>query len=342
MEPVTIYTLAKELNMTPSMVSRAFHPQGKINPEKRELVLETAKKYGFSPNQMASRLSRKRVCIGILINSRFTVNTENMMTGIQKAYEQLKDYKVEYQVMTVNPLETASEEYDRLFEQLAEYDGVIVAGFSSEEYTERLNRFYEKNQRLVQVQAVNETANYLFGSKHDERVASQTAAEFLYQALRYKNRKNILLFTGNRDSTLHFCAEKEFMSACDQKGLTVIQSVDMKDQAEYLEQLLPELFQQYGKKIDGIYMTSGLSEPLCRYLDQQNLRLPFVAFDLYSEMIPYLENDVISATIFQNVADQMQCAFTMLGKHLLQGEKCPRQIYTNVHLVLKSNYKQYI
>jgi len=91
MAEVTIYTLAKELNMTPSMVSRAFNPNGKISEEKRKIVLETAEKYGFSPNKFASRLSMKTVRIGILINSRFTVNTDKMIAGIESAYGKLKD-----------------------------------------------------------------------------------------------------------------------------------------------------------------------------------------------------------------------------------------------------------
>ena len=341
MEKITIYTLAKELNMTPSMVSRAFHPQGKINPEKRELVLERAKKYGFSPNQFASRLSRETVRIGILINSRFSVNTEKMITGIEKAHEQWKDYKVEYHITVANPEQTSSEEYDRMLDELADYDGIIVTGFSSDQYTQKLNCLCEKNRNLVQVQAVNEQVNYLFASKHDERVASQTAVEFLCQTLRYKERKQILLFTGDRESMLHSRAEKEFMTACAQKGLTVIQSVDMKDNEEYFESLLPLVFEQYGKETDGIYITSGLSEPLCRYLEQHGIFLPFVAFDIHQGISPYLEKGIISATIFQDVTGQMEQAFHLLIKHLVGKETCPKQINTKIHLILKNNYFQY-
>ena len=85
MSNVTIYTLAKELNMTPSMISRAFSPNGKISEKKRKLILEAANKYGFTPNKFASRLSMKNVRIGILINSRFPVNTDKMIAGIESA-----------------------------------------------------------------------------------------------------------------------------------------------------------------------------------------------------------------------------------------------------------------
>ena len=46
--PKLAQAIAKELNMTPSMVSRAFNPEAKVSEEKRQIVLETAKKYHFS------------------------------------------------------------------------------------------------------------------------------------------------------------------------------------------------------------------------------------------------------------------------------------------------------
>ena len=98
MSDVTIYTIAKELNMTPSMVSRAFNPEARISEEKRQIVLEAARKYNFSPNNFASRLSRKTVRIGILINSKFQVTTDNIILGIKEAHEKLKDYKIQYDI----------------------------------------------------------------------------------------------------------------------------------------------------------------------------------------------------------------------------------------------------
>ena len=86
MEKVTIYTLARELNMSPSMVSRAFNSKARIDGEKRRAVLEAASKYGFSPNKHASRLSRREIRLAVLISSRFSVNTEKMLLGAKEAY----------------------------------------------------------------------------------------------------------------------------------------------------------------------------------------------------------------------------------------------------------------
>ena len=58
MQKVTIYTLAEELGVTPSSVSRAFNPNSKLSDSKRNKILNIAKEYDFTPNRMASRLSK--------------------------------------------------------------------------------------------------------------------------------------------------------------------------------------------------------------------------------------------------------------------------------------------
>jgi len=341
MPNVTIYTLAKELGMTTSMVSRAFNPDAKINEEKRKIVLETAKKYDFSPNKFASRLSRKTVRIGILINSRFSVNTEKMLEGIEEAYQNLKDYKIKYDVKIMNSMVNTVDEYKAYVKKLYSYDGVIISGMSSAKYTDILKELYENNPNIVQVQAINEDVPYLFSSKHDEKTASYLSAEFLSRCLFKSERKNILLFTGDRESYLHKEAEKLFKKALDENGLNLLDSIDMKDDVGYFEKIIPEVYSKYLNQIDGIYITSGFSYPLSSYLEKNNIKIPYVTFDTYDEIKKYMEKGVISATISQNVRGQMASAFEILCKYLITDGAVKKTVYTDVQLVLKSNIHQF-
>ncbi len=341
MQNVTIYTLAKELNMTPAMVSRAFNPKGKISEDKRRIVLETAEKYGFSPNKFASRLSMKTVQIGILINSRFPVNTDKMISGVKNAYEKSKDYKIKYDIAVMNSLVNKQNDYVRILHKYKNYDGIILTGMSSAKYTDMINELYKSNPNIVQVQAVNKSADYLFASKHNEEIASYLAAEFLYNCLKRCERKNILLFTGDKESALHSNAGIAFKDACEKLGLNLLDSVDMKDNEDYFAKIIPEIFGKYSNETDGIYITSGLSAPLCKYIDENHIDVPFVGFDTYDDIKAYMEKGIISATIAQNVANQMEAAFEMLVKHIITGEECSKTIYTDVQLVLKSNMNQF-
>lgn len=341
MAEITIYTLAKELNMTPSMISRAFSPNGKISEEKRKIILKTAKKYDFTPNKFASRLSMKTVQIGILINSRFPVNTDKMISGVKNAYDKLKDYKIKYVVTVMNPLVNKTDDYNEVICRYKNYDGVIITGMSSLKYTNMINELYESNRNVVQVQAINKATDYLFASKHNEEIASYLAAEFLCNCLKKCGRKNILLFTGDKDSMLHFDSKLYFEKACDEFGLNILDSVDMNDNEDYFATIIPDVMNRYIDKIDGIYITSGMSSPLCRYIYENNIDVPFVSFDTYEDIKKYIKKGVISATISQNVEKQMENAFEYLVKHIITGDVIPKTVYTDVQLVLKSNIHQF-
>ena len=341
MANVTIYSLAKELNMTPSMVSRALNPNGKVSEEKRKLVLATAEKYGFSVNKFASRLSMKDVYIGIIINTLWNVVKETMIKGIEEAHSELKDYKVKYDVTIINANTATDEEYKKAIEKYKGYDGVILTGMSSNKFEPIINELLNVNPNVVQVQSANEKLNCLFSSKHDEKVAAELAAEFLYNSLKRSNRKNVLLFTGNQESTLHKKAKEAFNNACKNLELNVIGEIDMKDSDEYFEKIINEVFNKYDGKIDGVYITSGLSLVLCKYLYEHKLDLSFVALDICDHVKEYMEKGVISATIYQNLSKQMSTAFNLLSKHIISGENCPEVVHTDLQLVLKSNMHQY-
>ena len=341
MSKMTIYKLAQQLNMSPSMVSRAFNPDAKIKEEKRKLILSEAKKYGFFPNTFASRLSMDPIKIGIIINSRYSVNTDKMIAGVNLAYEELRDYKVDHNIIVLDPNESSENDYERAFEGVADCGGVILAGFGSQKYTHLINKLHAKNPNIAQVQAINTEAEYLFASKYDESVASRLAAEFLYNCLRKSERKNILLFTGDVENTLHASSRDVFCQACEGFGLNVISQVDTKDSTEYLKNNIARIYEEYGGQTDGIYITSGASAPLCEFLWEREADVALVTVDTHNEIMTYLEKGVISATISQNVKEQMRKAFRTMVRHIINGEKPPRTVFTNVRIVMRGNMDAY-
>ena len=341
MEKVTIYTLAKELNMSPSMVSRAFSPNGRIDREKRRLVLALAEKRGYAPNTLASRLSMREIRIAVVISSRFAANTEKMLLGAREAYEASRDYKIRYDVITLDTGTATDADYDETLQKCRRYDGVLIAGMSAKRHAERIRRLCEAVGRVVLVQAVNLDSDCLFASKHDETLASRLSAEFLSACLRMSTRKNVLLFTGDLESALHKSAADAFRLACTAQGLNLLSVVDMKDDEAYFEALLPSVMQVYGKLIDGIYITSGLSKPLCAYLEEHRTSVPFVAFDTYETVREYMKKGIVTAAVSQNVKAQMRSAFEMLVRHITTGELPPSILYTDVSLALQSNVHQF-
>lgn len=115
----------------------------------------------------------------------------------------------------------------------------------------------------------------------------------------------------------------------------------MKDNEDYFIKIIPGIFEKYIRSTDGIYITSGLSAALCRYIEKNGINVPFLTFDTHKDIKAYMEKGIISATISQNVTNQMETAFEMLVKYIITGNECPKTVYTDVQLVLKSNMHQF-
>lgn len=334
MKKVTIYTLAEELGMTPSMVSRALNPNGKVNEQKRALVLKTAEKYNFMPNKAASRLSGKFIKIGVVICSHFKPIRRDLIAGITASYEELRDYKIEYELFEQSKA-YSPEEFERLAQKLRSCDGVIVSGYSHPAYIDSLRKL----NNLVFLQSSSDEVDYLFASEHDMALASDIAAEFLTDCLKFSGRKNIALFTGTLESPLHVYAKQAFEKACKSHGLNIVSSFDMKDSEEELHKILCGDFDK--NAVDGIYITSGVSLPLCRFAKENRLSAPVVTFDTYKELNNYIKDGTVTASIFQNAKNQAKTAFERLVRYLTDNTVPEKKILTSVQLVMKSNLKLY-
>ena len=338
MKGVTIYTIAKELNMTPSMVSRALNPNGRVDEAKRRLVLETAERYNFKPNRLASRLSGKEIKIGILINYSFEPVLKKMISGIERAYSECKDYKISYKVITVKSCDKRAWECEEELFSLCECDGAIITGFGSEKCTDMLKRFVNINPNLVQMQSINENADCLFVSRHDEKIAASLAADFLNSCLK-RSDKRVVLFTGNRINFLHRSASEAFSASCREYGLNLIETVDMRDSDEELSAALPELFERHGNRIDGIYITSANSLSLCKFVKSNSLPTVIVGFDTYDKLNEYIKDGTVSMTISQNIKEQARVAFKTLVEYLVDGKKPEKTVFTAIRPIFKSILK---
>lgn len=82
---VSIYDIARELNISPSTVSRALHNHKSISSQVRESVCQTAKLMNYKPNQMAVALKTGKIkTIGMvvpLINRNYFVEA---IAGVEK------------------------------------------------------------------------------------------------------------------------------------------------------------------------------------------------------------------------------------------------------------------
>ncbi|GLS22451.1 LacI family transcriptional regulator [Labrys miyagiensis] len=86
MEPVTLRKVAAAAGVSVATASKALNGRGRMTPETRKLIRETADRMGFRPNALAQSLLRKRsFTVGLLTNDTYGRFSLPLMAGISEA-----------------------------------------------------------------------------------------------------------------------------------------------------------------------------------------------------------------------------------------------------------------
>lgn len=341
---VTVYTLAQELGVSVAAISRAFDPKSRLSREKREMILDVAAKYGYKPNRIASRLSMEPIHIGVLNFGYIKSFYAEIQNGIECAYNDLKDYKIECDMRVLQRGEHSLSEAMAVLDEFCEkhYDGVIISGIYEDCVIDAINRLAKAGIRVATVHYNLENSNRLFASLSNYRVIGQMAAELCGMLLRNSPNRKAVMFTGNKFSITHQTLTETFCGASGQYGFTVAEVYDTEDSPERAAKLVTEAFAAH-PDLAAIYVSSANSIPICRYLEEHGLsqKVVCVTSDVFSELCPYIENGTVNATIDQNPFRTGYNALDLLYHAIADGKKIDSCICATPHIVLSSNLNCY-
>lgn len=125
MKKITIYDIAKEANVSPTMVSRVLNKSGPVKKDKEERILKIIEKYNYVPNALARSLIKKQTkMLGLILpdigNAFF-----------RQIYQEVEKRALEhgYNVILCNSLSDLSLEsqYLKLLVE-KQVDGIIFLG----------------------------------------------------------------------------------------------------------------------------------------------------------------------------------------------------------------------
>lgn len=125
MKKVTIYDIAKEANVSITMVSRVLNKSGPVKKEKEERILEVIKKYNYVPNALARGLIKKETkLIGVIMPDISNPFFLQIYLEIEK-----KAHEHGYNVILCNSMSSFEVE-SRYLKSLIEkqVDGIVFIG----------------------------------------------------------------------------------------------------------------------------------------------------------------------------------------------------------------------
>ena len=162
-ENISITKMSEIMNISVSEISRAFNPDYKMNDEKRAYILSTCEKYGYVPNKMASRLSKKSIKIGVMVPNVVEYSSREIIRGIKEGHKRVFDYKVVLSLKTMGSNSDASTYCNAIQELVDENcDGLILSANDEPQIIEKINEVSNLGIPVAALGADLEKSDILF------------------------------------------------------------------------------------------------------------------------------------------------------------------------------------
>lgn len=286
---VTIYDIAKLLNLSPATVSRALNDHPAINSNTKDIITAKAKEMGYRSNAFASNLRRQRTkTIGVIVprlNSNFV---SCVLAGMEKIANELG-----YNLIISQSLESVKKEkanaktmYD------SRVDGLLVSLAYDTEDIEHLDVFIKKGIPLLFFDRVS-THKKCTSIVIDNVKAGYDATSHLIE----QGCKRIVHITGNLKRNVYADRLKGFKLALMDHGIAYEDSLlvitDMSREAglEATQRLLAS-----DTPPDGIFATNDLCAVGCiGAIKQAGLGVP------HDIAVVGFNNDPVSQVIDPNL-----------------------------------------
>jgi LacI family transcriptional regulator len=266
---VTIYDIAKKLNISASSVSRAISNNTNINPATKKKVLQAAEEMGYRVNSFARNLRKdnNNKLIGVIfhkLNSQFSINA---LYSIEKVIR-----NAGYSIIICHSSESLEQEIinaDNLFQRRV--DGLVVALSSDVDSTAHFDKYIDNGIPVLLFDRVKITFP---GVKVvlDNFKAAYLATNHLIE----QGCKRIVHIAGKQTSSVYIDRLKGYKKALAdnkipfQKDMVLFRGVD-----EEMAQLVAKDILAMSTKPDGIFAVNDFSAAICmKNLIKAGMKVP--------------------------------------------------------------------
>lgn len=249
---ITIYDLAKSLNISASTVSRALSNHPSIRKKTKEKVLQLAKELGYQQNTYASGLRLKRTkTIGVIVPRLDSYFMATVIYGLEKELN-----KNGYNLIISQSQESEAKEKEGILTFFSNrVDGLIIS-LSSETNQINLHEiFLNQNIPVVFFDRVSNHQKCTSVIIDNFKAAYEITSHLIEQGC-----KEIFHFTGNLNCSVYqdrFAGYKKALKdngLSFQKHLVLSDGLDTHSTSKFLSRIKNKEF-----KMDGIFATNDNS-----------------------------------------------------------------------------------
>lgn len=265
---ITIYDIAKELEVSPTTVSRALNDHPAVNSNTKRKIFETANQMGYRSNMFASNLrTQKTNAIGVIVPRLNSTFMSSVIAGMEKVANEAG-----YNLIISQSLETFEKEMSNAKTMFnSRVDGLLVSLAYNTENIDHFKPFIKKGIPMLFYDRVYEHEK-ITGIVIDNIQSAYKATKHLID----QGCRDIVHITGNLKRNVYSDRLKGFKYALMDNSLdfkpasVIVNTLSEEDGIEAAEQLLA-----MGKLPDGIFVANDTCAISCmKRLMQEGISIP--------------------------------------------------------------------
>ncbi|WP_033171097.1 LacI family DNA-binding transcriptional regulator [Selenomonas sp. ND2010] len=324
---VTIKQIAELCGVSRGTVDRVLNNRGNVKPEKRQLVLETAKKLNYQPNPAGKALAarKKNPVVGVLIASEGVPFFDDVLLPMRKAALKYENYGMKVLWRSMRGFNV--EEQCSIIDELAsEVNALIINPVNEPRVIEKLNDLVARGIFVVTINNdVDDCRRHCYVGT-DYLQGGRTAGALLKMIAPPGIHAGVLMgslsMQGHRQRLQGFL---EVLEKTEDFQLTGVHENEDDDMISYekTRQLLEE-----HPETNALFIISSGAYGAARAVMAKNRRdIVMVVFDTIPSTIRMMHDHIIQAAIYQHPRQQGRKAMQVVFDYLVNGFRPDQKKY---------------
>ncbi len=338
-----IKEIARALGVSIGTVDRALHARPGVSKRTRDRVLRMAEKLNYRPNVAARTLKlNHRLRVGVFLPEQIAIFFDRIRDGIRAGCDAGGGIGADivfhsYPRLGEGELE-AIEEAD--WQGL---DGIIMAPGNPAQLGPILGKLEARRTPVVFVATDAARLPHLATITSDETVSGGIAADLLGRVITcpalVATITGDLRIQGHAEKLRGFAASLATLSP----HLSLLPAIESHELPADAYRGAMDLLHKH-PDLGGLYINTANSLPVLQALEECGRlgKVQVITTDLFPELVPFIEDGKVLASLYQRPFAQGKAAFEMLTRYLAT-RAIPKQITRlTPHIVLRSNLGMFI
>lgn len=339
---VTIKEIAVLVGVSRGTVDRALNDRGGVKPEVEKRIKELAKKLDYKPNMMAKALanSRKKVTIGVLVNSGGNPFFDKVLSGIKRAKSEIASFYVNVAVRTLTGYDV-NEQIEAI--ELMVDEGVsalVITAINDSLIAEKLNEVSDIGIIVITLNSDISGVRKLCFVGCDYLKSGQTAGELM--GLIVQHGVSVGIITGSNKMLGHVQRIEGFkrvlLKRYADKCISIVDVVECFDDDIKAYAVTKKLLEDHPNITALYFCAAGINggvKAVCELPPDRKISV--ITVDDTDNVAEYLKQDKIAMTVCQQPFKQGYDSVKFAFDKLIEG-KVPQRKHMYTHNEVKTRY----